>query len=434
MQRWVLVVGCLCSSVSYADWPQFRGPSGQGAVAKADVPLTWSESKNVSWSTGIPGKGWSSPVVLGEHVWLTTAVVKEPTPEQIKRQLELSGLDETKFKRRQVAGNVSLRAICLNRADGTVRRDVEILNVDSPAAIHIGNSYASPTPVIEPGRLYCHFDAITACLDTASGKILWERNIPVFYSVGAGSSPVVYDDLLVLVCDGVDQQFITALDKNTGRTVWKTTRPAFRTDDGQHRKAYSTPLLVRHGGRDQLVIPGAQWFISYDPKTGEELWRVDHGAGFSNVPRPVYADGVVYVCSGFGSKELWAIRVDGSGDVTDSHVVWRQKSQIPTNPSPVLAGDRVFVVSDSGIVSCFDIATGKNVWKKRIGGNHSASPVRIGNRLYFFSQDGKVTVLKASDDFVELAVNEIEGRLMASPAIVPDAMLLRSDTRLYCIR
>jgi outer membrane protein assembly factor BamB len=372
-------------------------------------------------------------VVIGDEVWMTTAVEKPPTPEQIEAQFQASGLDRKQFERREVSGSISLRALCVDRQDGRLTRDIELHFAESPEAIHIGNSYASPTPVVEPGRLYCHFQQATVCLDTRTGKILWKRHIPVAYSVGAGSSPVVYDDLLILICDGIDTQFVTALNKDTGETVWKTARPPFRTEEVQQRKAYSTPLIIRHEGRDQLIAPGAQWFISYDPRTGEEIWRVDHGDGFSNVPRPLFGHGMVYLCTGFGTKQLWAIRVDGQGDVTDTHVVWKERSQIPTNPTPLLAGELVFVISDTGVGSCLDARTGKSYWKQRIGGNHSASPICVSDRVYFFSQEGETKVIRAAADYEELAENHVAGRIMASPAVLPDALLLRTDTRLLRI-
>jgi outer membrane protein assembly factor BamB len=237
----------------------------------------------------------------------------------------------------------------------------------------------------------------------------------------------------VLVCDGIDVQFVIALDKHTGKSVWRRERPPIRVEDGQRRKAYSTPLVVKHEGRDQLVIPGAQWVVAYEPQTGEEIWRVDHGSGFSNVPRPVYGHGMVYICTGFGKPQLWAIRVDGKGDVTETHVVWKHLQQIPAKPSPVLVDDHLFVISDIGIASCFDALTGKLMWRKRISGNHSASPIATKDRLYFFSQEGEITTVKASGEFKELAKGQIEGEIMASPAVLGSVVLLRSDSKLYRI-
>jgi outer membrane protein assembly factor BamB len=432
----VIAVLTLASSISFCDdWPQFRGPDGQGLALGSQIPVKWDNADSIRWATDIPGTGWSSPVVQGDRVWLTTAVETKPTPEQIAKQQKESRLAPDLFKRRQVAGLVSLRVLCLNRKTGQLIRETEFATVDSPEAIHVGNTYASPTPVIEGNHLYVHFGINgTACLDTDTHEVIWKRTIPVFYSVGVGSSPVIVGDLLVLVCDGIDKQFVTALDRKTGKDVWKTDRPPIRAEDGQLRKAYSTPLVIRHDGRDQLVVPGAQWFVSYDPLTGKEIWRADHGDGFSNVPRPVYGDGTVYVCSGYGVPELWAIRVDGHGDVTKTHVTWKVTRQIPRNPSPLLIDNLLFAVNDNGIVSCFDARTGKAHWQKRIGGNFSASPILASGHVFFFSHEGDVTAFRASPELADPVTSHFDGQLMASPAVLNSSVLLRSRTKLYCIK
>lgn len=429
-----LVASATLHLPAHADWPQFRGPGGHGIANESNIPLKWSGDDHVRWGADVPGTGWSSPVVQGDRVWLTTAIETKPTPEQIEAQFKESQLDREKFTRRQVAGSVSLRVMSFNRKSGEVILDTELAFVENPEAIHVGNSYASPTPFIEGDRLYVHFGIYgTFCLDRDTHRVIWRRSIPVFYSVGVGSSPVLCNDHLVLVCDGIDKQFVIALDKETGETAWKTPRPPFRAEDGQYRKAYSTPLFVSHDGRDQLVIPGAQWVVSYDPATGDEIWRVDHGAGFSNVPRPVYHDGVVFVCTGYGAPQLWAIRVDGTGDVTKSHVKWKEKSQIPKNPSPLLVDGLVFVINDNGVMTCLDADTGRTQWRKRIPGNYSASPVSANGHVFLFSHEGMVTAIKASAEPSDLVESKIDDQLMASPAILFDSVLLRTRHKLYCI-
>jgi len=434
----ILLLFIVCAATlqkpAQADWPQFRGPDGQGVARQSNIPLKWSGPEHVRWVVDVPGNAWSSPIVQGDRVWVTTAVETKPTTEQIEAQFKESQLDREKFKRRQVAGSVSLRVQSYDRNSGEVALDTELAYVKNPEAIHVGNSYASPTPFIEGDRLYVHFGVYgTFCLDRDSHRVIWRRSIPVFYSVGVGSSPVLYKNLIVLVCDGVDTQFIIALDKTTGETVWKTPRPPFRNEDGQHRKAYSTPLLITHDGIDQLVIPGAQWVVSYDPSTGDEIWRVDHGSGFSNVPRPVYRNGVVFICTGYGQPQLWAINVDGKGDVTQSHVKWKEKSQIPKNPSPVLVDQLLFVINDNGILTCLDSDTGETHWRKRIPGNYSASPVFANGHVFFFSHEGTVTAVKASAEPSALIESAIDDQLMASPAILSDSVLLRTRHKLYCI-
>lgn len=413
-------------------WPQFRGPGGQGNAEQCRPPLTWDLEHEASWAVDVPGKGYSSPIVQGHRVWVTTAVEFKPTPEQTKRTLQASRLEPKDFARRQVSGRVSLRVFCYDFSNGERIYESVVADVDSPEAIHVGNSYASPTPVVEGNRLYVHFGVSgTACPDAETGDVIWDRSLPVFYSVGAGSSPIVYQDLLILVCDGIDQQYVVALNRNTGKTVWKTDRPPKRSEDGQLQKAYSTPLVVRHEGQDQLIVPSAQWVVSYSPLTGKEIWRVDHGDGFSTIPRPVYGNGLVYICTGYSRSQILAIRIDGKGDVTNSHVAWRAGRQIPRNPSPLLAGELLFVISDNGICTCFDAITGKTHWQQRIGGNYSASPVLANGHVFVLSHEGTITAIPASRERKELKTSQATDELKASPAIVNSSVIVRSGSKLY---
>ncbi|MFT5525194.1 MAG: outer membrane protein assembly factor BamB [Pirellulaceae bacterium] len=426
----VCVLSCLIGNAR-ADWPQFRGLNGDGVATQADPPIRWNAKENSKWSVDIAGKGWSSPVVLDNQVWVTTAVEHKPTETQIKEQQKKTGLTDKQFAQRNIAGSLTLRAICLDAKTGKAIHDLELFHVESPDAIHTLNSYASPTPYIEKGRVYIHFGANgTACVDTRTGEVVWSRAIPLFHSVGAGSSPEFFEDLLILVCDGVHSQFVIALDKGTGETVWKTPRPEIRNTDGEHRKAFSTPLLIHRDGQPQLISIGAQWLVSYDPRTGKEIWRVDHGAGFSNVARPIFADGVVYVSTGFGKPELWAVRVDGTGDVSGSHVLWKETSQIPAKPSPLIYDGKIYVLSDSGILTCLNAKDGKSVWRERIGGNYSASPALIGKQVYLMSHEGTVTVFAPGAQYKELAKFELEEQIMASPAVAGDDIILRAGDKL----
>jgi outer membrane protein assembly factor BamB len=310
-----------------------------------------------------------------------------------------------------------------------------LFDVDRPQPIHGLNSFASPTPVIVDGKVVCHFGAMgTAGIDAATGEVLWQRKFEINHIVGPGSSPVAYKNLVILTCDGGDQQFVVALDAASGDTVWKQDRPPIRIEDPDLRKAYCTPLLIDVAGREELVIPGAQWFVAYEPATGNEIWRVDHGAGYSNVPRPVFDGKNVFCDTGFNKAQLWAVRADGEGDVTDTNVLWRCTEQMPTMPSPVISDGRIYIVSEGGVASCLEAATGKPVYpKKRIGGQFSASPMLGAGRIYYCSQEGRTTVAAASDTFELLAENDLDGKLMASPAAVDGDLILRTDTHLYRI-
>ena len=411
-------------------WPQFRGPDGQGHSAATGLPLEWDESTNVVWKTPIEGQGWSSPVVANGKIWLTSATeVKASEAESRERTKNAKGNQPL-----AVARSITLWANEVSFQTGELLRRIKLLEVEAPQAIHALNSFASPTPVLHAGRLYCHFgDYGTVCLDTSIGKVVWKNRLPLEHGVGPGSSPVLVDDLLILTCDGMDQQYVVALNSTDGEIVWRTERPPIRVEDGDMRKSYCTPLLIQVESKDQLIIPGAQWFIAYEPRTGKEIWRMDHGRGFSIVPRPVFDGRHVYLCTGFATHALWAIRPDGRGDVTDTHVDWKQSKQIPTMPSPVIVGNRIYLVSDGGVAQCFDTATGDVVWKKRIGGKFSASPLYADGRIYLCSHDGLTTVIAPGDEFRELAENQLDGQLMASPVVVDNDLLLRTDTSLYRI-
>lgn len=388
------------------DWPQFRGPNGDGHSDAVGLPLTWSETENVKWKVAIPGEGWSSPVILGNQVWMTTA------------------LD----------GGKSLRAVCVSRTAGTVLHDVEVFQIDKAEKIHATNSYASPTPIVEPGRVFVHFGTYgTACLNTDTGKLLWKNNdLKIDHEVGPGSSPAVFGKLLLVTCDGIDARFVAALNKQTGELVWKKDRPGLLNDQTSINKAFSTPLVIEARGRTQAVSPSAQQVVAYDPLTGSEQWRVKY-PGFSNVPRPVFGNGLVFVCTGYMKPELWAIRPDGQGDVTETHVAWKVKKQVPTKPSPLLIGNRLFMVSDGGTGTCLDAATGKEIWAERLSGTYSASPVYAEGRMYIFGENGKTLVIRPGDKFELLATNELNGKFMASPAIAGKAFFVRTTTHLYRI-
>ncbi len=406
------------------NWPQFRGPTGDGIATAKNVPLKWSETENIRWKTAPPGRGRSSPVILGDRIYLTTAV-------EGKTRRFNAGPDDM-----QQADRVQVGAVCLDRATGKLLWHTELFPIDKPVAVHWLNSYATPTPVVEKDRLYCDFGTFgTACVDTADGKVIWKCRLPLDHMVGPGSSPIIYQDLLVLVRDGTDQQYVAALDKKTGQQAWKTNRPDIRMKSGPMRKFFSTPLVFPAAGREQMVIPGSQWIVSYEPQTGREIWRVDDGTGFSGAPRPLYGNGMVYICTGNngGRPHLLAIRVDGQGDVTRTHVAWKVTAQIPMVPSPLLVGKELFVLSDEGMMVCLDALTGQPLGRQRVGGMHMASPICAEGRIYTFAQDGKCVVLEANKQMTKLAENQLDGQIFGTSAVVDGAIYLRTDTHLYCI-
>jgi outer membrane protein assembly factor BamB len=402
--RWILL---LVQAITFADdWPQFRGPSGQGVSQAKDLPVEWSETKNIAWKTAIPGRGWSSPVLMDGRIWLTTASEE----------------------------GRSLRAIAVDQQSGRIVQDVEVFRPEESLPINAKNTHASPTPLLEPGRVYVHFGTLgTAAVDADSGEVLWHNeDLKLEHKEGPGSSPVLYENLLIVHCDGMDVQYVVALDKKTGRTAWKADRSAPRHSNPDFNKAYSTPLLISADAQDQLISPGAHRVSSYDPQTGRELWWVDY-PGFSNVPRPIYGHGLVFVTTGYPRPQLWAIRTGGSGNVTDTHVAWKLPAQAPANPSPILVGDELYLVSDGGVASCIDAQTGKVHWKERLAGNYSASPLAADGKLFFASEQGVTHVLRPARTFEVLASNALDGRILASPAAVGSALFVRTETHLYRI-
>ena len=387
--------------INAEDWPQFRGPGGEGHSAEKDLPLQWSESQNILWKTPIAGRGWSSPVVSGGRVWLTTAVERQ--------------------------GNASLRVLAYEVQSGREVVNVEVFSVRDAFLKNAKNSFASPTPIIEGDRVYVHFGSDGTGAVTTDGKIVWKTRLPYDSMHGNGGSPTLYRDLLIVSCDGSDDAYVVALDKNTGKVRWKTQRRE------PYDQSYTTPLIIQVNGRDQVVSIGAFRAASYDPLTGKEIWRVRYGDGFSNVPRPVFSHGLVFIGTGFQEPSMLAVRPTGTGDVTGTHIAYTIERGAPFTPSPIIVGDEFYMVSDIGVASCLDVATGKIHWQQRVPGNYSASPVFADNRIYFLSEEGVATVIAPGKEFRRLAANSLEGTTFASIAVSQGTFFIRSDTHLYRI-
>jgi outer membrane protein assembly factor BamB len=404
----LFIAAASCHETIAADnWPQFRGPDGQGHSDATTLPLTWSETEHVRWKTPTHDKGWSSPVVWGNQVWLTTATVE----------------------------GKKLYAMCIDLESGKIVRDLKLFDVENPSDTRQYNSFASPTPVIEKDRVYVHFGSYgTACLDTRSGDVIWQRrDLPCNHFRGPGSSPILFDDLLILDFDGFDYQYVVALDKRTGKTVWKKDRTHdYHSTDGDQKKSFSTPLVVEAAGRLQMISACSKGAYSYDPRSGDEFWRITFPS-YSSAARPLFGEGLVFINTGFGKADLLAVRPDGEGDVTATNIVWKATKGIGSKPSPVLVDGLIFDVHDAGVAACIDAKTGKELWTKRLGGAFSASPISALGRVYFFDEQGKGTVVKASRNYEELAANTLDDGCKASPAVVGHAIIVRTQTSLYRI-
>jgi outer membrane protein assembly factor BamB len=399
----VVATTLLMTAARADDWPQFRGPTGQG-VARGGLPTEWGPDKNVAWKQDIPGEGWSSPVIFAGRVYLTAAV--------------------------RASDEVSLRALCLDAKSGKILWDVEALHGDADKARHHPkNSSASPTPVTDGKRLYVHFGHLgTACLDL-DGKVQWRQTDLGYDPVhGNGGSPVLVDDLVVFSIDGTDKQCVVALESDTGKVKWQTDRKS----TAEKTFSFSTPLVIEVKGKKQVVSPASDVVMALDPKTGAEIWRVRY-TGYSVIPRPVYGDGLLFLSTSYNSPTLMAIRPDGEGDVTKTHVAWTVKRGAPHTPSLLLDGDLLYAVSDDGLASCFDAKTGKPRWQKSLGGAFSASPILADGKVYFQSEDGVGFVVKAGTTYELLARNVMKERTLSSYAAADGAIFLRTAKHLYRI-
>ena len=418
MPRTLPALLLLAATASAGNWPQFRGPDGQGH-APADetgLPVEWSAEKNVAWAVDVPG-GWSSPVVWGDRIFLTAAVPADADGPE---------------------GTV-LSVLCLSTRDGRElwRRDV-FRRTAADDGIHYKNSHASPTPVTDGASLWVHFGTHgTARLACGDGRVLWtaaERYEPRH---GPGNSPVLVDPtpddistddrLLFVNCDGEDRAFVVAYDAATGAERWRRDRPAV---DDPKTFSFATPLAIRVGDDTQIVSPATDQVIAYRAADGEPLWRVGYN-GFSVTPRPVYGHGLVYVATSFMRPEVIAIDPTGRGEVTESNVAWSLSKSAPNTPSPLLVGDELYFVSDRGVASCVDAKTGDAYWVERLGGNFSASPTFADGRIYWQDEDGLTVVTAPGTEYRELARNTLPGRTLATLAVSGGAIYLRTDETFY---
>lgn len=398
----------LSTSIAAEDWTEFRGPFGNGHSTATGIPRSWSETDHVAWKSPIEGIGWSSPVVGGDLIYLTTAV---PVADSRKHDLMV---------------------LCVSAADGQrVWSTTVFQQNDADVEMHRKNSPASATPILEGDRLYVHFGSQgTACLDTA-GKVLW-KNADLKYKSqhGNGGCPAIHNDVMIICCDGRDERYVVGLNKNTGTQIWRTEREL----SPSRGFSFCTPTLIEVDGKSQAICPGSGGVWAYDPASGKQIWRVSYGEGYSVVPRPIFAHGLIYVCSGFGDSQVFAIDPRGTGDITASHVRWQSKKGIPKSPSLMIVGQELYMVDDRGIASCRDALSGEIHWQERFQGGFSASPSYADGLIFFQNETGETTVIRAGVEFDLVGKSQLgDGKLrtFASFGFVDSSILLRNETHLY---
>ena len=402
----ITVASCVVIEAN-EQWSQFRGHYGNGIIKSTSAPINWSENTNIDWKTPIHDRGWSSPVIWNDQIWMTTATKD---------------------------GN-KMYAICVNKLSGKIEHDIHVFDVKSPQAITNENTYASPTPVVEEGRVYVHFGTYgTACISTKDGQILWKRrDLNCDHEIGAGpaSSPFIYNNFLIFNVDGRDVQYVIALNKETGETAWKTNRSVDFSDvQVNQRKAYGTPFIIPRGNTNQMVSIGAKGVYSYDPENGKELWKAEH-RGWSIAPRPVYGEGLVFTMIDRDRPEMWAIKPNGSGNITETHIQWKETKRMPPRASPIIIKGLLFVVDRNGYISCIEAKSGKSIWQKRMKGRFSASPILANNLIYFFNEDTVCTIIKPTRELEIVAENKLsDDKLMATPAFDENSIYIRTEKKL----
>lgn len=422
LTKWTvgLVIGWVTANTLLADWPEYRGPAGNGHVtSKKALPVKWSEKENVKWKTAIHGAGWATPIVMDGKVWVATA-----SPD-----------------------GHTMSVVCLDQESGRVLLDRVLITNDNPETLSNKiNNYAACSPAAEKGRIYLHFGSYgTFCLNAENYQEIWRRtDLRCSHWRGPGSSVAMWKDSIILTFDGADRQYLAALDKKTGKTIWIQDRSTEFGDldakgrpanSGDMRKAFSTPIFVEVGGKTIMVSPGAKACWAYDPDTGEELWNV-------NVPqhsvssRPVYHAKLklLYLNTGLGKPQLWAVRMDpeARGDITETHVEWKLIKRVPKMSSPVLVGDELYLASDT-VGSCVDAITGEVLWSERMGGTVTASLIYGGGQIYFFDEDGGAVVVKPGREYVLTSKNKLDDGSLASPAASDGALFVRSKGFVYRI-
>jgi outer membrane protein assembly factor BamB len=403
-------------SQSTDNWTHFRGSDMNGHAAVKTAPLQWNDSTNVEWKVPVKGLGWSSPVVFGNQIWITSAAK-----------------DGKEFY-----------TLCFDLKTGKLIDEKTIFTAEDPQRIHGTNSYATPTPCIEEGFVYVHYGHFgTACINTNNFEVVWKReDMPCDHMQGPASSLILHKNMLIVHLEGTKDPYVAALDKKTGKTIWKSVRPAEIYDplEPVFRKSYQTPIVIEADGKELLISNSAFLCFAHDVNTGEVIWTIEYGYD-STVSQPLYWDGMVYVNSGWIFLDnqpyftrQYAVDPTGKGDVTKTHVKWMYEDEVPQIPTPVIVDGRMYMVHDRGMATCIDAKTAKVIWKQELKGNFNSSPVYAGGNIYFFNVKGDCTIIKPGDSFQLVAENSISETVKAVPVFINDKMVLKTEKHLYLIK
>lgn len=421
----VFIVASGLSTLFAENWPQWRGPSADGISQETGIPTRWSATENIAWKAPLPGLGTSTPIVWGQLVFLTTQIGDGPYADGGR-----DFPDAVTARKTGQRDSVEFAVLAFDRSTGELAWKYQFPAEGSLTPVHSKHNLASPSCVTDGQRVYAWFGTGQFVALGMNGELVWERNLSKDYAPfdirwGHGSSPALYDESVILLCDHLPASYMVALDKKTGKQLWKADRP-----DGM--RSYTTPFVVRSGGRDELIVNSNTEIAAFDPSDGDKLWRVAERVRVP-VPMPVFADGMIYTSRGYTSGPYMAIRPGGSGDVSDSHVQWHVPTGAPYVASILHHDGLLYMATERGIARCVDAESGETVWTERLGGVFSASPVVADGKIYFANEDGVTFVIEAAREFKLVARNDLSERILASPAISNGQIFLRSDNHLFCI-
>jgi len=434
VRRCALLGVLLCTAgVCAADWPQWRGPHGTGVSPEKNLPVRWSATDNVAWKAPIAGLGVSTPIVVGARAFVTSQIgsgARRQGPRLVQGADAAAAGERALSTRAADDSRVSFVVEAFDTKSGKRLWEYRMAAEGDLTSVHDKHNLASPSPASDGTRVFAWFGNGQIVALDMNGKPVWQRHLgkeiaPFEINWGHGSSPAVFNDLVILLCDHTPASYLLALDAKTGKERWKV-------DRGKGRASYSTPFVVQAATGPELIVNSTERIDAYDPRTGAFLWHTADTSRFA-VPMPTAHDGMLYASRGYRSGPYMAIRPGGRGDVRATHVVWNVATGAPYIASLVYAEGLLYMANDVGIVTAVDAATGERVWQERLGGVYSASPVAADGKVYLVSETGETIVLRAGRKAEVLARNDIGERTLASPAISQGRLFIRTDDHLFCI-